>query len=503
MSSNDNGGGPGDASGTGTTSGTLSPRPALIQRNQANQLLVALKNELALAKAAGNDKAKAQQHFNKAENIKSILLQYQAQQKTKPLSGTVGNSGVTSNTASTTSGGAGGGSAISGSPEPSTVSSPNSNLSTAPQIPQISRPASVNSSGLSPITNAPSPGPSTNIVTVEKYTQINNRLQEIGSRIKYLQKQKQTETSPEKIGSYDQEISNLQVKFVQYDKICVYMKKQLTSNSPSPPATSTQEPSESNSHVNTTGPSAQQNTTLALPSPQMPNQNMSQINQKKLLPKSSPNLTTLGTTSITNHIATNPQMNTTNLPLSYSKTNISSLPMSTVKPSMGPNKILTNTRPMLTPTGNMSYMMTLQVGGQLGMQRMPTYDYSNSTYTPTNIPDNGGRVLTKRKLAEVVNSIGADEGDSKTVLEGDVEELFLDLADEFVTSITSFACKLAKHRKVDMIDTRDVQLHLERNWNIRIPGHAPDEIKATKKWQPNAEYAKKTASIEQAKVHDK
>jgi len=191
------------------------------------------------------------------------------------------------------------------------------------------------------------------------------------------------------------------------------------------------------------------------------------------------------------------------LPFSYSKTNISSMPMSSVKPGMGPNKILANTRPMLTPTGSMNYMTTPQVGNQLGMQRMPTYDYANSTYTPTNIPDNGGRVLTKRKLAEVVNSIGADEGDSKTVLEGDVEDLFLDLADEFVTSITSFACKLAKHRKVDMIDTRDVQLHLERNWNIRIPGHAPDEIKATKKWQPNAEYAKKTASIEQAKAHDK
>ena len=110
---------------------------------------------------------------------------------------------------------------------------------------------------------------------------------------------------------------------------------------------------------------------------------------------------------------------------------------------------------------------------------------------PQHFEFEGGRVLNKRKLRELVKYVASEEGDTDVAIDGDVEELLLDLADEFVTSVTSFACRLAKHRKSNSLDVKDVQLHLERNWNIRVPGYAADEIRSTRKLMPNAAHNSK------------
>ena len=76
-------------------------------------------------------------------------------------------------------------------------------------------------------------------------------------------------------------------------------------------------------------------------------------------------------------------------------------------------------------------------------------------------------------------------------------QLLLDIADEFIDSVTNFGCWLAKHRGGDAVEIKDLQLHLgtsscipcicipvssrdtcaERNHNIRIPGFASDETR--------------------------
>ena len=90
--------------------------------------------------------------------------------------------------------------------------------------------------------------------------------------------------------------------------------------------------------------------------------------------------------------------------------------------------------------------------------------------------DGDTRLLSKRKLQDLVKSIDPDER-----LEPDVEELLMEVADEFIDSVLQQSCKIARHRKGQMLEVRDVQLHLERNWNIRIPGYSSEEVRSVKK----------------------
>ncbi|EGC34332.1 hypothetical protein DICPUDRAFT_11975, partial [Dictyostelium purpureum] len=74
-------------------------------------------------------------------------------------------------------------------------------------------------------------------------------------------------------------------------------------------------------------------------------------------------------------------------------------------------------------------------------------------------------VLGKRKLTELLQQISPNEK-----MDDDVEDILSVLADDFVESTVAFACTLAKHRNSSTLEVKDIQCHLEKNWNIRIPG---------------------------------
>jgi transcription initiation factor TFIID subunit TAF12 len=112
--------------------------------------------------------------------------------------------------------------------------------------------------------------------------------------------------------------------------------------------------------------------------------------------------------------------------------------------------------------------------------------------------DGDTRLLSKRKLQDLVKSIDPEER-----LEPDAEELLMEVADEFIDSVLQQSCKIARHRRGQMLEVRDVQLHLERNWNIRIPGYAAEDVKTAKKYNPTVSHTARLAAVNQAKAMQK
>lgn len=108
-------------------------------------------------------------------------------------------------------------------------------------------------------------------------------------------------------------------------------------------------------------------------------------------------------------------------------------------------------------------------------------------------PDTATQILTKPRLQELVREIDPTEQ-----LDEEVEELLLQIADDFVENTVNAACLLAKHRKVAKVEVRDVQLHLERNWNMWIPGFGTDELRPYKRATVTEAHKQRLALIRKA-----
>lgn len=80
------------------------------------------------------------------------------------------------------------------------------------------------------------------------------------------------------------------------------------------------------------------------------------------------------------------------------------------------------------------------------------------------------------RLNELVREV-----DPMMQLDEDVEETLLCIADDFIDNIVRDASLMAKHRHVGTIEVRDVQIVLERKYNMWIPGFGTDEVKPYKR----------------------
>ena len=67
------------------------------------------------------------------------------------------------------------------------------------------------------------------------------------------------------------------------------------------------------------------------------------------------------------------------------------------------------------------------------------------------------QIIDKRALKDLVKEVDPSEQ-----LDEDVEELLLQVADDFIENVINNSCQLAKHRKSNILEAKDVQFHLGR-----------------------------------------
>ncbi|KAL0347069.1 UNVERIFIED_CONTAM: Transcription initiation factor TFIID subunit [Sesamum calycinum] len=132
---------------------------------------------------------------------------------------------------------------------------------------------------------------------------------------------------------------------------------------------------------------------------------------------------------------------------------------------------------------SLSHQQQITRGSGLGNQKPPLGMMQSSASHPgalskTAIADteeSSNRIVSKRSIQELVNQ--------------SYLHTFVNLRDQVVhpllishaNLITTFGCSLAKHRKSTTLEAKDILLHLERNWNMTLPGFGGDEIKTYKK----------------------
>mmetsp|Transcript_119819 Transcript_119819/g.168680 ORF Transcript_119819/g.168680 Transcript_119819/m.168680 type:complete len:190 (-) Transcript_119819:104-673(-) len=100
-------------------------------------------------------------------------------------------------------------------------------------------------------------------------------------------------------------------------------------------------------------------------------------------------------------------------------------------------------------------------------------------------------MLPKRKLEELVKQINPNQK-----LDHEVEELLVDMANDFIERVVTFSCQLAKHRGSDVLEVKDVQLHLERNWNIRVPGFPREDARVAKPVKPTEGHKQRLGAVQ-------
>jgi len=76
--------------------------------------------------------------------------------------------------------------------------------------------------------------------------------------------------------------------------------------------------------------------------------------------------------------------------------------------------------------------------------------------------------------------------------------MMIRVLNDFLDETVSSSCVLAQHRKSNTLEVKDLKLHLEKSWNIRVPGFGSEEIKNNKKTVATEAHKQRLALIRKA-----
>ena len=130
-----------------------------------------------------------------------------------------------------------------------------------------------------------------------------------------------------------------------------------------------------------------------------------------------------------------------------------------------------------TPTARGSAASTASKGHSSSTSRAPSRSRPKSTKTSAT-PDVGASRLTGSgpllgaKIADLVKSI-----DPTLTIEPAAEEQVLLLVDDFIDKVVKQSMRLAGHRSSKTLDVSEIQLILDQQWGIRVPGLGPPQLR--------------------------
>lgn len=101
------------------------------------------------------------------------------------------------------------------------------------------------------------------------------------------------------------------------------------------------------------------------------------------------------------------------------------------------------------------------------------------------------------KLRELTHGI-----DPNVRLEPEAVDVLQDVANDFVDNLAAFACELALHRGGTTLEARDIQLALEKNWNMRLVGVGDHlaELKVIKKTTVTEAHKQRVNDVRRSKL---